>query len=170
MPLSGFNGLYVKIIDSTRYYFVGSTYGLSGCADGLSNAVGVIVKYDPSDLCSSFPTNLDSFTGIASHMSTTDFEQVLTTFSYINTTTERDTVSSLNLLSTKTFGPSCCKYQITPHSMTRRQYIIDTPQISINFFDFTLNETCDDYSFTYTAKMSTGASLPSYIQMDSADA
>eukprot|EP00347_Sterkiella_histriomuscorum_P012793 403367204 len=163
-PLIGFNSYKIKIIDSTNYYFTGSTWGMPDCADSLSYSVGVIMKLDSDELCSSFPQTLTTESGVLSHMPSTKFKEISGLFlSYGKWLVEREQIQTLDLVGQSKFGPNCCKYEITKPTTKRRQYIIDTPMISINFDPFKINETCDDLSFTYTNKLSSGSSLPSYI-------
>ena len=98
-PLIGFNSYKIKIIDSTNYYFTGSTWGMPDCADSLSYSVGVIMKLDSDELCSSFPQTLTTESGVLSHMPSTKFKEISGLFlSYGKWLVEREQIQTMDLV------------------------------------------------------------------------
>eukprot|EP00347_Sterkiella_histriomuscorum_P011699 403371445 len=139
--LIGFNSYNIKIVDSTKFYFTGSIWGMPDCAVNLTNSVGVIIKLGSDELCSSFPQTLTTESGVIRHMSSTKFIEIQgLILSYGLWFVEREQVQTMNLVGQ------------------------NTPKMTINFDEFKINETCDDMSFTYKNTLSNGNNLPSYIE------
>ena len=59
------------------------------------------------------------------------------------------------------------EYIITPSTLSLQSYLVGSGSDTISFLDFTLNETCTDAVFEYSASMTSPSigSLPGFISL-----